>query len=84
MRSPWHDAPRRRALWFALIALVTLAHLVSAAWVAATVIGWDGSPPPPPRIDVELVQDFFISIANHAGITAHIDLIRGEISHHII
>lgn len=33
--------------------------------------------------DAELVQDFMISISNHAGITAHIDMLRGENMHHI-
>jgi imidazoleglycerol-phosphate dehydratase len=34
--------------------------------------------------DVELVQDFFIALNNNAGITAHIDLLRGENNHHIV
>ena len=34
--------------------------------------------------DVELVQDFFIALHNNAGITGHIDLLRGENLHHIV
>lgn len=34
--------------------------------------------------DTELVQDFFIALNNNAGITAHIDLLRGENNHHIV
>lgn len=55
MRSPWHEAPRRRAGWFALIAAVLLAHLVLGARVAAGVIGWNAGGEPR-RIDVQLVQ----------------------------
>jgi imidazoleglycerol-phosphate dehydratase len=36
------------------------------------------------KFDAELVQDFFIALNNHAGITAHVDLLRGENVHHII
>lgn len=36
------------------------------------------------KFDAELVQDFFIALNNNAGITAHIDLIRGENMHHIV
>lgn len=36
------------------------------------------------KFDAELVQDFFIALGNNAGITAHIDLLRGENMHHII
>lgn len=32
----------------------------------------------------ENVQEFFRAVVNHAGITMHIDLIRGENSHHIV
>jgi hypothetical protein len=56
VRSPWHEAPRRRAGWFALIAGVVLAHLLLAAKVAADVIGWDASEEPR-RIDVALVRE---------------------------
>jgi imidazoleglycerol-phosphate dehydratase len=34
--------------------------------------------------DVELVQEFFIALINNAGITAHVDLLRGENTHHIV
>jgi hypothetical protein len=58
VRSPWHEAPRRRAQWFALIAVVTLAHVGVGVEVVASVIGWEGGMPPPPRrIDVDLVQE---------------------------
>lgn len=36
------------------------------------------------KFDAELVQDFFIALNNNAGITAHIDLLRGENMHHIV
>lgn len=32
--------------------------------------------------DVELVHEFFQGFANHAGVTLHIDNLRGENSHH--
>lgn len=32
----------------------------------------------------ENIKEFFQALVNHAGITMHIDLIRGENSHHII
>ncbi len=32
----------------------------------------------------ENIKEFFQAVVNHAGITMHIDLIRGENSHHII
>lgn len=35
-------------------------------------------------LSTENVKEFFRALANHAGITLHIDLIRGENSHHII
>jgi len=35
-------------------------------------------------LSTENVQEFFRAVANHAGITVHIDLLRGENSHHII
>jgi hypothetical protein len=58
VRSPWHEAPRRRAQWFALIALVTLAHVGFGVQVVASVIGWDGGATPlPRRIDVDLVKE---------------------------
>ncbi len=35
-------------------------------------------------LSTENVKEFFQALVNHAGITVHIDLIRGENSHHII
>jgi imidazoleglycerol-phosphate dehydratase len=35
-------------------------------------------------LTTENIQEFFRALANHAGITLHIDLLRGENSHHII
>lgn len=35
------------------------------------------------ELDSELVTEFFRAIAQHAGITLHIDLVRGSNSHHI-
>jgi imidazoleglycerol-phosphate dehydratase len=35
-------------------------------------------------LTTENIQEFFRAVANHAGITIHIDLLRGENSHHII
>jgi hypothetical protein len=55
VRSPWRETPRRRALWFALIAAVAIAHALFGLSVAATVIGWEGSPEPR-RIEVALVR----------------------------
>ncbi len=34
--------------------------------------------------DAELVQEFLIALTNNAGITAHVDLLRGHNMHHII
>ena len=36
------------------------------------------------RFDTELAKEFLRSLSLHAGITMHVDLIRGENSHHII
>lgn len=33
--------------------------------------------------DVELIREFFRAVTTHSGITAHIDLLHGEDSHHI-
>ena len=33
--------------------------------------------------DTQLVREFFQALATHGGITLHVDLIRGENSHHI-
>lgn len=35
-------------------------------------------------LTTENIQEFFRALANHAGITIHIDMLRGENSHHII
>ena len=35
-------------------------------------------------LTTENIKEFFQALANHAGITIHIDLLRGENSHHII
>lgn len=35
-------------------------------------------------LTTENIKEFFQALANHAGITLHIDLLRGENSHHII
>ncbi|MDD4801630.1 MAG: imidazoleglycerol-phosphate dehydratase HisB [Syntrophomonas sp.] len=35
-------------------------------------------------LTTENIKEFFQALANHAGITVHIDLLRGENSHHII
>ncbi len=55
MRSPWHDTPRRRAAWFALIAAVGAVHLLFGVRVAASLIGWNAGAEPR-RIDVKLVR----------------------------
>ena len=55
MRSPWHETPRRRALWIGLIVAVALAHGLFALRIAATVIGWQRAPEPR-RIDVALLR----------------------------
>ena len=44
-------------------------------------------PFPHPKVgnfDAELVEEFFIALVNNAGITAHIDLLRGHNMHHIV
>ena len=56
MRSPWHEAPRRRATWFALIVAVLAVHLAVGVEVAVNVIGVDAGAEPQ-RIDVSLVQE---------------------------
>lgn len=35
-------------------------------------------------LTTENIKEFFQAVTNHAGITIHIDLLRGENSHHII
>lgn len=35
-------------------------------------------------LSTENIKEFFRALANHAGITIHIDLLKGENSHHII
>jgi hypothetical protein len=55
VRSPWHETPRRRALWIGLIAAVALAHGLAGLGLASTVIGWPTAPEPR-RIDVTLVR----------------------------
>lgn len=35
------------------------------------------------NFDTQLVREFFQALATHGGITLHVDLIRGENSHHI-
>lgn len=35
-------------------------------------------------LSTENIKEFFQAVANHAGITLHIDLLRGDNSHHII
>ncbi|MDD4776094.1 MAG: imidazoleglycerol-phosphate dehydratase HisB [Syntrophomonas sp.] len=42
---------------------------------------------PTPKLGVlstENIKEFFQAVANHAGLTIHVDLLRGETSHHII
>jgi len=36
------------------------------------------------EFDVELIKEFFIAFANNARITVHLEIIRGENTHHII
>jgi hypothetical protein len=55
VRSPWHETPRRRAAWFALIAAVALGHVLFGARVAAGMIGWTAGDEPR-RIEVALVR----------------------------
>ncbi len=62
-------------------ALVTCAlDLSGRPW-----LGWH-LPFPAQRIgsfDTELVREFFQALSTHAGITLHVDLVRGVNSHHI-
>jgi hypothetical protein len=55
VRSPWHETPRRRATWIALIVAVAFAHGLFGLGVAATVIGWQRAPEPK-RIEVALMR----------------------------
>lgn len=57
MRSPWHDGPRRRALWIGLILLVLAAHVGFGWEVAGDVIGWEAGAAEPPAIEVDLVRE---------------------------
>lgn len=34
--------------------------------------------------DTELVEEFFQALVNHAGLTLHVDLVRGRNAHHIV
>jgi imidazoleglycerol-phosphate dehydratase len=34
------------------------------------------------EFDVDLIREFFQAVANHAGITVHIDNLRGDNAHH--
>ncbi|PZO66516.1 MAG: imidazoleglycerol-phosphate dehydratase HisB [Paracoccus denitrificans] len=34
--------------------------------------------------DTELVREFFQALSTHAGLTLHVDLVRGENGHHIV
>lgn len=36
------------------------------------------------QLSTENVREFFQAVVNHAGLTLHIDLLRGENSHHIV
>ncbi len=36
------------------------------------------------KLSRESVQEFFQAVVNHAGLTLHIDLLRGQNSHHIV
>lgn len=36
------------------------------------------------RFDVTLIKEFFRALANHSGITLHIDLVSGDDAHHIV
>ncbi len=35
------------------------------------------------QFDVDLIQEFFQGVVNHAGVTLHIDTLRGRNAHHI-
>jgi imidazoleglycerol-phosphate dehydratase len=38
---------------------------------------------PAGRFDIGLIREFLRAVANHAGVTMHVDLLRGEDAHHI-
>ncbi|MEO5798973.1 MAG: imidazoleglycerol-phosphate dehydratase HisB [Gemmatimonadales bacterium] len=50
-------------------------------------LAWDANPPAWQMLgefDVALAPEFFRAVAVHAGLTLHIDLIRGTNAHHIV
>lgn len=67
--------PMQEALVRTALDICGRPHLTFNVAFPATKVG---------HFDAELVQEFFIAVTNHAGITAHIDLLRGENMHHII
>ncbi len=67
--------PMDEALARVVIDLSNRPYLVYAVNVPMEKLG---------ALTTENIKEFFQALANHAGITIHIDLLRGENSHHII
>jgi imidazoleglycerol-phosphate dehydratase len=67
--------PMDEALARVVIDLSSRPYLVYSVDVPVEKLG---------MLTTENIKEFFQAIANHAGITMHIDLLRGENSHHII
>jgi imidazoleglycerol-phosphate dehydratase len=67
--------PMDEALARVVIDLSNRPYLVYAVNVPVEKLG---------ALTTENIKEFFQALANHAGITIHIDLLRGENSHHII
>jgi len=67
--------PMDEALARVIIDLSNRPYLVYAVNVPVERLG---------VLTTENIKEFFQALANHAGITIHIDLLRGDNSHHII
>jgi len=67
--------PMDEALARVVIDLSNRPHLVYDVKVPAPKLG---------VLSTENIKEFFQAVANHAGLTIHVDLLRGENSHHII
>ncbi len=67
--------PMDEALARVVIDLSNRPYLVYAVNVPVERLG---------ALTTENIKEFFQALTNHAGITLHIDLLRGENSHHII
>lgn len=67
--------PMDEALVRVVVDLSGRSHLVYNAEIQREMIG---------NLATENIKEFFQAVANHAGMNIHIDLIRGDNSHHCI